>query len=78
MAHADFYNENMIENFNNELNICTADELFTKYVKVYNKIMTKFPQGCTSASTSAAKTLSNRGILTKDSTTALLRSYYRK
>lgn len=36
----------MIENFNNDqFNTCTADELFTKYINVYNNIMAKCPQG---------------------------------
>lgn len=36
----------MIENFNNDQrNNCTADELFTKYIDVYNNIMAKCPQG---------------------------------
>ncbi|ODM15530.1 hypothetical protein SI65_09133 [Aspergillus cristatus] len=41
-----FCNEKMIENFNNDkLNARTTDELFTKYINVYNKIMTQCPQG---------------------------------
>lgn len=36
----------MIENFNNDqLNTCTADGLFTKYIDLYNHIMVKCPQG---------------------------------
>jgi methionine synthase II (cobalamin-independent) len=36
----------MIEDFNNDkLNKTTADELFDKYINVYNQIMTKCPEG---------------------------------
>lgn len=36
----------MVEDFNNDkYNTCTADELFAKYVEVYNQIMTKCPEG---------------------------------
>ncbi|KAF2180298.1 5-methyltetrahydropteroyltriglutamate-homocysteine methyltransferase [Zopfia rhizophila CBS 207.26] len=41
-----FCNTEMIEEFNKDKsNNCTADELFDKYIEVYNKIMTKVPKG---------------------------------
>ncbi|EXJ71699.1 uncharacterized protein A1O5_05507 [Cladophialophora psammophila CBS 110553] len=40
-----FCNSNMVENFDNdETNTCTADELFEKYIDVYNRIMSKCPE----------------------------------
>ncbi|OQU95649.1 Cobalamin-independent synthase, Catalytic domain-containing protein [Cladophialophora immunda] len=41
-----FCNSKMIEEFDNDkANTCTADELFEKYIDVYNMIMSKCPTG---------------------------------
>ncbi|KFX93693.1 hypothetical protein O988_06661 [Pseudogymnoascus sp. VKM F-3808] len=41
-----FCNSKMIEDFNNDpANTCTADELFDKYINLYNGIISKAPEG---------------------------------